>query len=215
MKKLSTLLAGAALALFAASAFADNLVPPLRWDRGDPGSTWQEWEFLSDTTYAVPDAYVNPYGDPFALIADHAWIPVDVSGRQGIFSLSGLMAFYVPNGWPNPEPKLVHVQVTWRVTDPPYNPPADQPAPLTYLADQNGVRYDMTQDGELDLGNGWKLTVFDGEIPFNPPWEIIGLAGDIDVDQVVIDTFCPEPQTYGLLTGLGLLGFGVWRRMRS
>ena len=215
MKKLSTLFTGVALALFASSAFADDLVPPL-W-RGSSGSTFQEWEFLTDTTYAFPVQASNPYGTPFALINDHQYIgvdPVPDPDRVGIFSLSGVMAFYVPNNV-NPYDKYVQVQVTWRVTNPPINP-FGQPTPVVGLADDVGNAYDLDLVSTLALASGWSLSVYQGTIDKNPPFEIVGLAGDIDVDQVVIDTLCvPEPQTYGLLAGLGLLGFGVWRRLNS
>lgn len=212
---LSTLIAGAALALFTSSAFADDLVPP-HW-RGASRSTFQEWEFLTANTYAFPVLSVNPYGTPFALIADHAWIAADTApnpDRLGIVSLSGLMVFYVPNT-PDPiPPKDVWVQVTWRPTLPPYSP-VPSPEPQLALTDSSGTTFSLAPVSTLPLTDGWSLSVFEGHIAFNPPYEVVGITGDIDVDQVVIDTICPEPQTYALLAGLGLLGFGVWRRVRS
>lgn len=41
------------------------------------------------------------------------------------------------------------------------------------------------------------------------------IGGDIDLDEVVIGKICPEPQTYALFAGLGLLGFGLWRRLHA
>jgi hypothetical protein len=208
MKKLSTLLAGAALALFVSSAFADDLFPP-DW-RGEDKSTLQQWEFLSQRPVAPADLQVNPYGNPYALIVGHDWLPLDgPSGRVGIWPLSGVMAFYVPNAPPN-DIKYVWIQLTWRPTADPGVVPA-----VGMVVDSGqvcGLNLQRTEP----LPDDWFQSVYADCIQPNPEFEVIGVGGDIDVDQVVIDTWCiPEPQTYGLLAGLGLLGFGVWRRLHS
>jgi hypothetical protein len=214
MKKLSTLFAGVALTLFASSAFADDLNPP-PW-RGQPGSTFQQWEFLTSETLTYADVDGNPYnGTPYALIVirqdnpSHGWDP-GAAPREGIWSLSGLMLFYVPN---SPDPnrwKDVWVQVTWRPTD------GGLGEPIPYLTDDQGGPHDLLLQGVAPIDGVWNLSTYTARIPFNPMYEIVGLRGDIDVDQVVIDTWCiPEPQTYALLAGLGLLGFGVWRRLNG
>jgi hypothetical protein len=207
MKKLSTLLTSVALTLFASSALADDLNPP-PW-RGQPGTTTQTWEFPISVPFAPPDSYNNPYDVPFVLIAGHDWEP-GVPPHEGIWSLSGLMLFEVPN---RPEPnwrKEVWVQVTWQPTG------GGTGAPLLYLVGDQGDPVAMALVNDQLLDGAWSAGTYAGCIPYNPEYEVIGLAGDIDVDQVVIDTWCiPEPQTYGMLVGFGLIGFGVWRRMRS
>jgi hypothetical protein len=53
--------------------------------------------------------------------------------------------------------------------------------------------------------------VFHIDIHPNPPWEIIHILGDVDIDSVVIDTWCvPEPASMGLLA----LGSLLLRRRR-
>ncbi len=39
--------------------------PEGTWNRGDPGSTVQHWDFNDPMNY-FPDNFVNSYGDPFA-----------------------------------------------------------------------------------------------------------------------------------------------------
>jgi hypothetical protein len=203
----STLLTGAALALFTASALADDLNPP-PW-RGDPGSTWEEWEFKTSSPLALPSGAVNIYGTPYALVEGHDW-QFSVGAREGVWSLSGLMAIYVPNT-PELWVKTVLLQLTYRDT------PGDAVTgtPDIGMVNNVGVAFPLTPTLTQVLPDGWTYCLYTGTIDPNPPFEVIGIGGDIDVDQIVIDTFCPEPQTYGLLAGLGLLGFGVWRRMRT
>jgi hypothetical protein len=120
------------------------------------------------------------------------------------------MLIYVPN---SPDPNLwkdVWVQVTWRPTD------GALAQPIPYLTDDQGDPHDLLVESVTAMDAAWSLTTYAARIPFNPQYEVVGFRGDIDVDQVVIDTWCiPEPQTYGMLVGFGLIGFGVWRRMRS
>ena len=40
---------------------ADDSNPPTLWQRGEPGSTYQQWEFLSDDLTPVPDFLDNPW----------------------------------------------------------------------------------------------------------------------------------------------------------
>jgi hypothetical protein len=206
MKTRSTLLAGAALALFTSLAFADDNYPP-SW-RGDVGSTFQRWEFLAPDPEAMPDVEDNPYGDPLGLVAGHNWTAVDVSGRQGVWSLSGVMAFYLPNT-PWDYDKRLQIQVTWRPTSDPTS------EPLLGVVSNVGEVCDLLLLSTDALPNDWYLSRYQGCIRPNPPHEVVGITGNIDVDQVVIDTWCPEPKAYALLSGLGLLGFGVWRRLHS
>ncbi|HOW64270.1 MAG TPA: hypothetical protein P5186_15685 [Candidatus Paceibacterota bacterium] len=209
-RQLLSFLTGAALALGVTSAFADDFYPPT-W-RGDAGSTFQQWEFLSGAELQLPDLYVNPYGDPYALVADHGWYN-EISDRQGVFGQSGLMAFYVPNNV-NPFEKDVWVQVTWQNAG---------EEPIMGLMDNNGTPYPLTEDlgARQDAGNGWYNSLYTGQIPFNPPFEVFAIAGDIYVDQVVIDTLChsPVPELASPacipLAALGLFCFGAWCRRHS
>ena len=68
--------------------------------------------------------------------------------------------------------------------------------------------------GPVPLQNGWFETTYKWEIHPNPPDEFFVLSGNINVDQLIIDTWCiPEPSA-GLLTvlGGGLLLVLRWRR---
>ncbi len=208
----STLIAGAAFALTTSQAFAEDLFPP-PW-RGNPGSTFERWEFLTDSLTPAPDEVNNPWGTVEAGVAPNplvnpAW-ELNAAGApgQGVWSLSGTMTFYIPNT-PWPYDKEVQLQITWRDT-----PGFPATGPTTDMVSPNGPS-PFTCSQTTSLPNGWYVSTYCGTIIPNPPWEVISIGGNVDVDEVVIDTVCPEPQTYALLAGLGLLGFGVWRRVRS
>jgi len=44
-------------------------VPSLGWDRGDEGTTYQEWTFDDSDNPALPETDQNPYGTPVADIS--------------------------------------------------------------------------------------------------------------------------------------------------
>lgn len=213
MKKLSTLLVGVALTLFASLALADDLNPP-PW-RGAVNTTYQLWDFPNNSSAPAPDVSVNPYGEASMYVAvglldpDHGW-KAGVVNHEGVWSLSGLIVTKLPN---RPQPnweKWVWLQVTWQPTG------GGTAEPLALLTSDIGDPELMEITAQTDLGDGWYHWTYVGCIPYNPPFEIVGLTGDIDVDQVVIDTWCiPESPTYGLIAGLGLLGFGIWRRLHG
>jgi len=194
------------------TAMADDVQPP--WWRGQWSTTSQFWEFLTaDTGPLQPDGSptggqpwlpstkltVYPIGD---------WIAYDSpSQREGIWPLSGTIDVIVDNHEPPNEWKWVWVQLTWRSQDGTsepeiYNldPPADSSYPLHIVA-------------TADLGFDWYETTYEWRICPNPVDEAFTIGGNIDVDELVIDTWCPEPSTFVLL-GMGVLGLAIygWRR---
>jgi hypothetical protein len=199
-------------ALFVKSAFADDIQPP--WWRGLPGTTSQMWEFLQPANPALPDGPA-PGGLPpwpstkIEVFPLGSWTPFDpASGRLGVWPLSGEMWVTVDNyNLPNPV-KYMWVQVTWQDM---LGYPSTGPI-LTGFNPMYATPPGLTAVPPVDLGLGWYETTFMWEIRPNPLDEFFILGGNINVDQLVIDTWCiPEPSALALLGG-GLLLLLTWRR---
>jgi len=188
----------------------DDVQPP--WWRGQPGTTSQFWLFNDPNPLGIrPDGSL---GQPF-LPSTHInvqpispWIQSDPnSGRFGIWPLSGRMDVTVDNYPINNPEKWMWVQVVWQPqpglpnTGPilgGFNPPAG--TPIEIVPEQ--------------LPNGWFETTFKWKIYPNPIDESFIIEGNINVDQVIIDTWCvPEPTSMLLWTMGGLLV--AWQRRRQ
>ena len=196
----------------------DDVQPP-PW-RGQFSTTSQFWLFNTPDLLVQPDGPIPAHGGlppgapwlPSTRLTVQPlgpWIQSDQSGRIGIWPLSGTMNVIVDNH-PEPNPvKYMWVQVVWQDipglphTGPElsgFNPLASTP---------------LTAVGPVDLGFGWFETTYKWEIRPNPRDEFFILGGNINVDQLLIDTWCiPEPGT-GLLTVLGGGLLLVFRRRRQ
>ncbi len=190
-----------ALALTGSIALADDVTIPV-W-RGDPGSTYQLWEFSTPELPPTPDEIRNPYGYPEMVLTPAGdWIQ-SIDDRQGVWPLSGEIDVWIPNKPPICWWKDIQIQLTWKpagLTDQFWD---DKPlVGVTPGVDPYKSIMVSTTDG---LVNGWMYTLFEIELIPNPPWEWIAIKGDILVDELVIDTICiPEPMTICFL-GLGAL----------
>ena len=201
-------------------------VQPPPW-RGQWSTTMQFWEFLSPdgvnppaTEHVKPDGpgplVPGEPGEPYlpgylpsteiVLIVPGPgmqWIEWDEpSNRYGIWPLSGTMDIIVDNHDPPNEFKWMWVQVLWRPQDEGEVPILEMFNPPPHL------QYPPHIIEQVPLGDGWFETTYEWRIYPNPPDERFRISGTIDVDEVVIDTWCiPEPATLSLLAlgGLGLL----------
>ena len=197
MKKIMFVCMAVSLAL-CATAFA------IPWERGDDGSTWQQWDFSSNSTSPSPDAGSNPYGTPVMTVKPIGdWIP-----GPGAWPLSGEIDIFIPNR-PQPlERKEIWLQLTWQPGGNDQSPTMpDEPwVAVTPFQRMEMYRTDTTP-------NTWTHSLFEITIWPNPPEEWITIKGDILVDQVIIDTICiPEPATVFLLGMGGLVTLTRKRR---
>ncbi len=196
------------------------LVPPAVTDdvqrpswRGKFSTTWQYWNFDTPDPGAtaplppdgpgplIDDPIGAPYEQPGFLPStglfvepgpNMEWIPDDPSGRTGIWPLSGSISVVVDNHDPDNLWKIMWVQVTWR----PQGSTPDSVPMLTNFDPTFSSAYPprVTGQGDVDLGDGWFETTFVWRIEGNPPDEFFMIEGLIDVDQLIIDTWCiPEP----------------------
>lgn len=194
---------------------ADDLAPP-PW-RGQPGSSWAEWDFLTPDSPVPPDAGSWPYGIPSAqpIAGFGQYYLSQWGGRLGVWPLSGEIWIDMPN---RPEPneyKDIWVQLTWaqQVTNVEpivYFMLNRQQAGMTVMPETARQVIGQTNDPGGD-GNWYHSVYYLRWFP-NVPFEVIAVTGAVNVDQVVVDTICaPEPMSAGLLT-LGCVALSVRRR---
>lgn len=193
------------------SVCADDLVQP-EW-RGDPGSTYTRWEFLTDNTDPTPEEQNNPFGGArLHVFPTHPWEQM-WGGRDGVWALSGLIDLEIDNTL-NPEPvKYVQIQLTWAGQ---YDSPAAVPTPTIAGELENGtpVEWELLNESTIDLeptgvagaDPDWHHTTYLYALYPNPIIDYIDIGGSIWVDELVVDTICiPEPMTLVLLGMGGLL----------
>lgn len=199
------------LVLLAGSTAMASFVPP--WQRGAPGTTYQEWSFSSPEIMPVPDSVINPFGPPELRVTTTVpWIP-----DPGAFQLVGEIDIHIFNQpIQNPE-KEIWLQLTWMPG------PREQ---FPFLPDQpvigiftnpffDSVVMSARQDQE-DLTSGWIHSLFKINVWPNPNEEWITIKGDIIVDNVIVDTRCvPEPVTLVLFGSAGLLTLLQKKKKRS
>lgn len=196
------------------SALADDLYPP-PW-RGQPGTTYATWEFLTPNTNPPADQCFNPNGTPNMIVTPGTcmvWQEI-LDGRPGVWPLSGLIRIEIPN-YPPPNPyKDVWIQITWK-------PDAEGGQPFVTAETPQAVGT-LIQTVPIDVTGAnatWYHSVFTLHFEPNPPCEIIIIQGSVWVDEIVIDTICVAPEPAGfaaLVTGMvGIAGFAVRRRSRK
>jgi len=215
-------------------ASAEDLQPP--WWRGQWSTTSQYWEFSTPDPGDPLGDGVRPDGVPVGgtgfLPSTMVWIepgpgmdyleqdkpttytlPGGISGEvgYGVWPLSGIIEIVVDNHDPRPENiKLIWLQLTWRPQDDGEKPEFTwlDPEPI----DPPRIVEEILFDPADPLG--WRETTYTWTLPWNPPDEWITIEGTINIDELVIDTWCiPEPGIFAI-AGVGLLSLLRLRRRK-
>ncbi len=187
------------------------------WQRGDAGSTWEDWSFSTNANPAAPEQYYNPYGIPSASVivegVVHTDLPgwyADYLGRTGVWHGDFASVALTINNAPIQNPyKEVWVEVGFRGELLPNalypNYPGEIYGPdLTAWIGQAEVT-NVQEIGRVieSAGSGWRKLTIGWKIWPNPDLERIYLAfhnSGADIDYIKVDTICiPEPTTLVLL----------------
>lgn len=217
--RFSALLLSSVVLLAAASAaVADDIAPPA-W-RGQPGSSFQAWDFLTDSTTPAPEAADNNYGSPTALVTVGAFAsgyidtypPGVTDARDGLWDLGslGTIDLVIPNSsrtGPNTWKDIV-IQVTYYEDI--------QVAPVVTVPGGSLVDSDTLVAQNIPGWGTFYTDVYYWHLEPNPLEEQILITSDemwgSMIDQVVVDTICmPEPTTMALLA---IGGIALLRRRR-
>jgi hypothetical protein len=202
-----------AVVTWAIPGLAEDIWPPY-W-RGEWSTTSQVWEFRTPDNPVAPDGPATGGQPPLPSTMLHVfpgpgmeWIPFDPDApeRMGIWPLSGVMDVVVDNHDPHPEnEKWLSMQLTWK----PQEVGREPEVRLTY---PDGLPIQLSADGNFGFPGEWWMTQYTYKLPVNPPEEFITISGLINVDELVIDTWCvPEPATLCLLA---LGGLAIMRKTR-
>lgn len=176
-------------------AMAHDLLPPPF--RGDPGSTYQAWDFLTPLPInAPPDGFCppqNPAGIATMTVSPGVQYFPTYDGAEGVWCLGAgaSLSFKMPNpgGAPH-EFKTIWVQITMHFHG--ANPPiAVTAGPMSFIA---GFQ-DLPVPG---LGPNWiHRTISLCMVPPCPSFEVVTItnlgtspADHIDITQVIFDTVC-------------------------
>jgi hypothetical protein len=186
---------------------AIDINPPPWWQ--ETNTTWQVWEFSSSDAGPIEpdwDGYllgthltITPASDWLAQDLPCEYIPeIGLGAGFGVWQLSGgsINAFVENFQQPNPQ-KRIWIQITWR-------PQESGDCPVIYLQDSLGGQLGPVTNplSVIQIGSDWIHSTYEIVLNYNPPDEIIRIAGSINVDDLVIDTWCssiPEPATITLL----------------
>jgi hypothetical protein len=180
-----------------------DLNPPV-W-RGEPGSTYQIWDFDTDTNPVAPDSYVNPYGAATVTIIyeddfSTSWIEEDAAtGHYGIWKVEDWIKLQFPNDpAAPPQQKTIWIQMMFRV------PPEYEHSESQIFTNS---AYASVETLEEILGDDqYMRATYMITLDTSPALEeiyILPRDHQLYVDWLIVDTI-PEPATMGLLL-IGLL----------
>lgn len=215
---IALIIAGAGLMALGAATRADDVAPP--WYRGQPLSTFSEWEFNHS-----PGSFFDIYADTFTSVAgspndplftgfpakaevdlssNWMWIPGD--GDGGLTPAPGAagatIGFKIPNFIDTQPEKLLRIQITYQFALPVVT------GVQGWYGFSGGIGpIDGVADGAM-LVLGPFHEYQDWIIRPNPAWELIAISvpqGCI-LDEVVVDTVSlPAPGAIALLSLGGLV----------
>lgn len=206
-------------------AFGDDLFHP-RWRDANRSQValWDDW-FEGQTLPVPPNHWhCTPAGlaSPLVQIPSSSMYRASYEGRQGVIKLDADDDLVINlDDYSDGLEKIVRFQITWHmITNPVPNflrgvdvwawNEDDE-----YLEGYDGRRRTPTLVAEKVHEQGWITQAFDLKIHPNPDREAIGLKfnsySDVYVDQLVVDTICPEP---GSSAGFALVAVALMRSRR-
>jgi len=185
--------------------------PPVTWwSRGDPGATWQRWDYeTADTMFdPAPDAYANDYGLPGyaysgACSWDDDWVcPTtlapdgDLGGFGALNNVGGSLqiTLHIPNAVNLTGMKHIYVQIT--CTAPPTQVRAGGHGPDGDPVDSewDTGRPPVVWEGPAPHGGDFAWRTYSFGLTLEPSTageDIIATFGPgTVVDQIVVDTLC-------------------------
>jgi len=211
-RMLAVFLSLSVVPLLASPVLADDLLPP-PW-RGQADTTFAQWGFGDPSPSPAPCYETNPYGGSYLTVTPCGavgWLQL-WGGRDGVWPLSGTIEAYIYNSPISNPYKDIWVQLTWSPSA-----PGGIPVVQDLISGQVGSVVGQTQleaTNETPLYDHWYHTTYLIHIEPNPYMENVKISGDINVDQLVIDTICaPEPGVVALLS-VGAMAM-IRRRKRS
>lgn len=199
-----------------ASSFATIIDNAPSW-RGDEGSTYQCWEFLTNANPSAPDDWFNPYGiasleitgfevtgNNYTGAVYYPQGPFTYGPHDGVWKFKDTIIIDIPNNPVENPYKEVWLQITYAAAVTPnifMLPNGDESTAVEMRPDLVGI---------LDFGDGYYHATYHAILTPNPDFEIAVIMPaecTLYVDSIAIDTICiPEPATVALL-GIGLLLF--------
>jgi hypothetical protein len=206
MKRLA--MAMGIIAMGVTGAMADDLFQFQPDWRGDPGTTYQRWEFDTSANPASPDVYASNCGTSIGVaqtvMTDANWynIGMDTQGywRLTDFLTTGTMELEIPN-CPTPDPykevwaQIRYVDSQWGHKAPIVSLTAGGTVIDQSVGERSEVHFISTADGS------WYVEQYKWRLEPNPSVETIHIQAQPGeaalIDQIVVDTICvpPDPNT--------------------